>query len=742
MSKLGELLVREGLLSESDRKMIRRESGGHRGSMVRSVLAMGLLDENEIAALFAAKTNFRIAQKNLSTSIDPTSFGSIPPAMLKWFDVIPVKKQGSLLTVAMVDPTDKEVIEQLSFFSGLRIKPLIAPVGAIREALQAFFSELPEFSSSEFEDFFDTHGATFAAEPVEAEPEATLETSRISNAVDDTPSAAPVQVAPAPTPVAVQPQKLAVDDFSDAASQVAVDNDPVDDAVAVESMAPGVAEALAGELTEDLDDQAERIDVGGAAPSDLSNIDIDASGDLNLELDMSDLDADLDGDLGGDLGGDLSGLSADEAPDKSIALDAGVGDDLSASTPVGELSEDLAASPDESNDEALTEDLAASPDESSDEALPDDLGGDLGSNLGGELSVASDDALSNALGDEIAAPPIDELNLDGLNEEIVVAKPEENELSLDSFNLDEHSAPGLEELSSVNEDPSTADMTVETTAEPALMESSIDEPSIEEAPVDTNLAIPEISMSPSSQDATMRSDIDIGDGTSESLDSLDLGMTDDLEAHEDILASPLMEPSIDPSIEPSIEPSIDSLGEPPIESSNEPLVQSEPLLSSKANVGIATVNRAMVQLAMLMDPGKIVTRVAETADKVGMPSGAIFCIRDSKIIPGVIWSRESSGLGMIQDVPAGMNLESLKPAISKAQAAGCWIPLATAFDASASQLTSGWPSSEHPPTHFFARSVAGSSSVTICLARFYGEIDNDGLKGAMFELLKAAANKL
>jgi hypothetical protein len=116
MSKLGSLLVREGLLTETDRRMIRRESLGHRGSFARSVLALGLVDEDELAALFAAKTVFKIASKDLGSDVQSDVLQLIPGPILQWFDVIALFKKNGVLHVAMVDPTDLEVILQLEFF--------------------------------------------------------------------------------------------------------------------------------------------------------------------------------------------------------------------------------------------------------------------------------------------------------------------------------------------------------------------------------------------------------------------------------------------------------------------------------------------------------------------------------------------------------------------------------------------------------------------------------------------------
>ena len=157
MSRLGTFLVQEGILTASDKQMIKRESAAHHGSFARSILALGLLDEDELSALFASKTSFRQAAKDISQEMDPGVSGLVPAHILAWLEVLPLSAQEGTLSVAMVDPTDQEAINQLGFFTGLRVKPVIAAQSEILRGLREIGATF-EVGESRFESFLKTHG--------------------------------------------------------------------------------------------------------------------------------------------------------------------------------------------------------------------------------------------------------------------------------------------------------------------------------------------------------------------------------------------------------------------------------------------------------------------------------------------------------------------------------------------------------------------------------------------------------
>jgi hypothetical protein len=157
MSRLGAFLVQEGILSAADRQMIKRESAAYHGSFARSVLAMGLLDEDELTALMASKTGCLQVAKDIMHDLDPAVATLVPLHVLAWLEVVPLSVNDGLLRLAMVDTTDQDAINQVRFFTGLRIKPMIAKLSEIHRALQRIGAPM-DIGESGFEGLLRTLG--------------------------------------------------------------------------------------------------------------------------------------------------------------------------------------------------------------------------------------------------------------------------------------------------------------------------------------------------------------------------------------------------------------------------------------------------------------------------------------------------------------------------------------------------------------------------------------------------------
>lgn len=157
-SGLGSLLVKEGLLTEQDRLTINRTCGQGSWAFAKSILTMGLLDEEELAAFVAERTRFRVAAKNFLQRFDAGIAQRVDGRMCSRLEILPLSLEGHRLTVAVADPLDKATLAQLEFFTGFEIVPLIAPLSQIYEGLTRLNPEFkPRFSA--LSNFLRNHAA-------------------------------------------------------------------------------------------------------------------------------------------------------------------------------------------------------------------------------------------------------------------------------------------------------------------------------------------------------------------------------------------------------------------------------------------------------------------------------------------------------------------------------------------------------------------------------------------------------
>ncbi|NRA65068.1 MAG: hypothetical protein HRU19_11340 [Pseudobacteriovorax sp.] len=158
-SGLGSLLVMEGLLTEQDRRTIASTCGQNSWAFAKSILAMGMLDEDELAAFFADHTKYQVAKRDFIDKIDTKVLQSIDARMLARIEMLPIKVNRDTIEVAVVDPLDRGTIRQLEFFTGLTVLPVIAPISQIYEGLAKLIDKFEPYST-DLKDFLKNHAAT------------------------------------------------------------------------------------------------------------------------------------------------------------------------------------------------------------------------------------------------------------------------------------------------------------------------------------------------------------------------------------------------------------------------------------------------------------------------------------------------------------------------------------------------------------------------------------------------------
>lgn len=143
-SNLANFLIADGILTPKQGSMLTHSSGSNSGAFAKSVVASGALNEQNLARYIAKKTNFPFNRKLV---IQPRGRAEsiLPLPFIRNLEIIPMSIEGNSLTVAMADPLDQGVMEQLRFFTGMKIKPVVVTFSAILRSLQ---KQIPDFELS------------------------------------------------------------------------------------------------------------------------------------------------------------------------------------------------------------------------------------------------------------------------------------------------------------------------------------------------------------------------------------------------------------------------------------------------------------------------------------------------------------------------------------------------------------------------------------------------------------------
>src|SRR5260370_9786105 len=138
MSRLGELLVRENLLSVAQVEKAQEEQRKTGARLGYSLTKLGILDEQELTNFLSKQ--YGVPSINLADfEISPDVLQLVPAELAKRHQLLPVNRAGATLIVAMSDPSNIYAIDDLKFRTGLNIEVVVASEVAIDESIQRYY---------------------------------------------------------------------------------------------------------------------------------------------------------------------------------------------------------------------------------------------------------------------------------------------------------------------------------------------------------------------------------------------------------------------------------------------------------------------------------------------------------------------------------------------------------------------------------------------------------------------------
>ena len=151
-SRLADRLVKSGLLTRDQVRHAQEEASRTDTCLCATLIRLRLLEESTLVHFIAERFDFPFVGRE-SLKADISIFKKVPPELMKRRDLLPLTQMGSTLSVAMADPTDQAVIEELAKRTGLKIRPFLAPVSAISEVHQRLeaFESIAQASDKEFD---------------------------------------------------------------------------------------------------------------------------------------------------------------------------------------------------------------------------------------------------------------------------------------------------------------------------------------------------------------------------------------------------------------------------------------------------------------------------------------------------------------------------------------------------------------------------------------------------------------
>jgi len=137
-SNLGELLIREKLISAEQLKSALEYEKKNKVTVGSALVALGLITEEDMAQALSRQLGYPYIDLS-QFEVYPDVIELIPPDIAKKHMIMPIHRIRSFLTMAMVDPTDLDVIENVRFRTSLSIQPVIASESGVSEAISKYY---------------------------------------------------------------------------------------------------------------------------------------------------------------------------------------------------------------------------------------------------------------------------------------------------------------------------------------------------------------------------------------------------------------------------------------------------------------------------------------------------------------------------------------------------------------------------------------------------------------------------
>jgi type IV pilus assembly protein PilB len=144
VDRLGKLLVTAKLISEDQLKeavVIQKQKGS--GQLGTTLVKMGFIDEEKLLTFLSQQYHVPAINLHLYQTIDPAVIKLVPSELVRKHMVLPLKRVGSTLTVAMADPTNVFGLDDLKFRTNYSIQPVIASESALLQAIAKYYGITP-----------------------------------------------------------------------------------------------------------------------------------------------------------------------------------------------------------------------------------------------------------------------------------------------------------------------------------------------------------------------------------------------------------------------------------------------------------------------------------------------------------------------------------------------------------------------------------------------------------------------
>lgn len=138
--RLGELLVTKDLINIDQLNQAKQEQKKTGGRLGTALVKLGYLKESELTDFLAEQYNVP-AIDLLTFEIDPKAIEKVPKQVCEKYSCVPISLSGTTLVVAMSDPSNIFVIDDLTYITKCKVQAVVSSEAAIKQTIDHYMTK-------------------------------------------------------------------------------------------------------------------------------------------------------------------------------------------------------------------------------------------------------------------------------------------------------------------------------------------------------------------------------------------------------------------------------------------------------------------------------------------------------------------------------------------------------------------------------------------------------------------------
>jgi hypothetical protein len=210
LPRLGDILLESGAITTAQLDTATQRQKEHGGRLGTNLVELGFIDERTLSKVLSEQLRIPAATASQLESVDAWALARIPGSTAERLRAIPIREDGDRLWVAMADPTDRALREELEKLTGRAVRPMVAPELLIQYGLEHCYGIKRKPISSVSVQQVDVSSLEPAAAPEAAPRAAAPEAAPRAAAPEAAARAAASEAAPRAAPEAAPQERKAL----------------------------------------------------------------------------------------------------------------------------------------------------------------------------------------------------------------------------------------------------------------------------------------------------------------------------------------------------------------------------------------------------------------------------------------------------------------------------------------------------------------------------------------------------